>query len=205
MDQSQKPSPSTLCVASFKPHQLAQLFGRISSLTMNLCYSVNFLPLGSDGGIGTPKLKYLRIVENASFATVMMILDGNPPAFVQTLEILAIQSTNGCASDCALRSGRGSRFARTSGICVWRLAITMNLAFFIPNAVERLNLSSKLSRSVPFLGDMQDWVGQASDRAWLLRLRSVQLAVDLTKRCLMWNSNAAQIGEARSRTWEMTT
>ena len=46
---------------------------------------------------GTPKLKHFRIVGNDSFDMFMIMINGNPPRFAQTLEVLYIESASECA------------------------------------------------------------------------------------------------------------
>ncbi|KAF8962394.1 hypothetical protein BDZ97DRAFT_1824861 [Flammula alnicola] len=157
--------------------ELPIIFSQISSLTLSYCCAFNFIPPG-----GTTNLKHLRIEENDAFDMFIMAFDGNP-ALAETLEVLDLESTNGC--DFALGfepEDLRNRLTRCTNLRELRLAVghqdglDTNLASYIPSSVEKVVLT--FSRSIPFLANFDDWIDHAKDTSWLPRLKSFHMTID---------------------------
>jgi len=55
-----------------------------------------------------------------------------------------------------------------------------DLASYILPSIEKLTLS--FTRSLPFLGDFDDWIKHASDPTWLPHLKSFRLTIESCRR-----------------------
>ena len=105
------------------------------------------------------------------------------PNLTNVLEVLEIESTNGCDFACAYDpQDFRDRLRKCMNIWEFRLAasyrdsLDTDLASYIPLFVGKLTLH--FTRSLPFLHDIDDWIMHACDRTWLPHLKSFQLTVD---------------------------
>ncbi|KAF8962395.1 hypothetical protein BDZ97DRAFT_1759257 [Flammula alnicola] len=167
----------SICQDIADSSELPLIFSQISSLMLNHCCSFNFIPPG-----GATNLKHLRIIENDSFDMFMMAFDGNT-ALAETLEVLDVESTNGCDFTHAFDSEDVSdRLQRCTNLRELRLAVGHHdgmdtiLASCIPSSVEKVVL--KFSRSLPFLQSFDDWIDHAKNTSWLPRLGSFHMSID---------------------------
>jgi hypothetical protein len=110
-------------------------------------------------------------------------VDNIPSNMTNGLEVLEIESTNGCDFACAYDpQDFRDRLQKSTNLSEFRLAasyrdsLDTDLASYIPPYVEKLTL--RFTRSLPFLHDIDDWIMHACDRTWLPYLRSFQLTVD---------------------------
>ena len=152
------------------------VFSRISSLALVYCCGLNFIPPAAT------RLKHVRILENNACDMFIHAVDHNP-CFPLVLEVLEIESTNGCDfskeyepqdfRDRLLKCTNLREFRFASG---YSDSMDTDLASYIPPSVEKLSLS--FTRSLPFLYDFDDWIKHASDPTWLPHLKSFQLNID---------------------------
>ncbi|KAF8962399.1 hypothetical protein BDZ97DRAFT_2076398 [Flammula alnicola] len=154
--------------------ELPALFSQISSLTLNCCCGLEFIPPG-----GATRLKHLRIRENDAFRMFRMAFDGNPD-LATSLEVLDVESMNG--HDRLSASELEDSLKRCMKLRELRLAVGYHngldatLASCIPSSVEKLDL--KFSRSLPFLQSFDDRIDRAKDSSWLPLLASFQMSID---------------------------
>ncbi|KAF8962400.1 hypothetical protein BDZ97DRAFT_2076399 [Flammula alnicola] len=165
-----------LCQYIEDSNELPTIFSQISSLTLSFCCSFNFIPPG-----GTTRLKHLRTQENGAFDMFMTAFDENP-ALAETLEVLDVESTNGCDFTQFGFEELQDRLERCTNLRELRLVVGHHhgldaiLASYIPSSVEKLSV--KCSRSLPFLHNFDNWIDHAKDASWLPRLESFQMSID---------------------------
>jgi hypothetical protein len=169
----------TLCLDSISNYDFMEnppsVFSRISSLTLDHCSGLDFLPPAAT------RLRHLRILENNACDMFIHAVNHNPH-FAQVLEVLEIASTNSCDfphykpqdfRDCIQKCANLREFRVAAG---YRDSLDTDLASYIPPPVEKLAL--RFTRSLPFLHDIDDWINYGSDKTWLPRLKSFQLTID---------------------------
>ena len=168
-------------------------FSRISSLTLDHCVGPGYFPPD------ITRLKHLRAVENGCCDMFCYGVD-NVPNLTKVLEVLEIESTNGC--DFAYiyyPQDFKDRLRKCTNLREFRLAagyldnLDTDLASYIPPSIEKLSL--RYTRSLPFLHHIDDWIEHASDQTWLPQLKSFQLTVDPESRV------GGLEGDAESRDW----
>lgn len=152
------------------------VFSQISSLTLDFCCGLNFIPPAAT------RLKHVRILENNACDMFIYAVDHNP-YFPQVLEVLEIEGTNNCDFSCMYEpQDFRDRLLACTNLREFRFAagysdgLDTDLASYIPPSVEKLTLS--FTRSLPFLHDFDDWIKHASDPTWLPHLKSFQLSID---------------------------
>jgi len=105
------------------------------------------------------------------------------PGLAQQLEVLDIQTTNGCDMSHQyepqdfrdwLKKCTNLREFRHAA-CIWDGLDTM-IAAYIPRSVETLKL--RFTRSLPFLCAFDDWIKHAADPDWLPNLASFKMTID---------------------------
>jgi hypothetical protein len=157
-----------------------EVFSRIFYLTLDHCCGPAYFPPS------VTRLKHLRALENDSCDTFCYGID-NVPNLAKVLEVLEIESTNGC--DFAYiyyPQDFKDRLRKCTNLREFRLAasyqdsLDTDLASYIPSSVEKLTL--QFTRSLPFLHDMGDWTKHASDKTWLPHLKSFQMIIDRESR-----------------------
>ena len=170
------------------------VFSQISSLTLDHCCSIEDFPIALTG------LKHLRILENNACDMFGNAVDNIPSDMTNGLEVLEIESTNGCDFACAYDpQDFRDRLRKCTNLSEFRLAasyrdsLDTDLASYIPPFVEKLAL--RFTRSLPFLHDIDDWIMHACDRTWLPYLGSFQLTVDPESRV------RGLKGDAKSGQW----
>ena len=153
-----------------------KIFSQISSLTLNHCVGPEHFPPN------LTRLKHLRTVENGACDMFSYGVD-NVPNFTKVLEVLEIESTNGCDfSNTYDPQDFKDRLRKCTNLREFRLtagyvdSLDTDLASYIPPSVEKLTL--RYTRSLPFLHYFGDWIEHASDKTWLPHLKSFQLTVD---------------------------
>ena len=152
------------------------VFSRISSLTLEFCCGLNFIPPSAT------RLKHVRISENNVCDIFTYAVDHNPH-FPQVLEVLEIESTNGCDFSYMYEpQDFRDRLRKCTNLREFRFAtcysneLDTDVAAYIPPSIEKLTLS--FTRSLPFLDNFDDWIKHASDPTWLPYLKSFQLSID---------------------------
>ena len=154
-----------------------KVFSRISYLTLDHCSGIQYFPPGVTG------LKHLRVLENNSCDMFSHGVD-NIPNLTKVLEVLEIESTNGCHdfADIYYPQDFKERLRKCTNLREFRLAasyedsLDTDLASYIPSSVEKLTL--QFTPSLPFLHEMDNWTNHASDKTWLPHLKSFQLTVN---------------------------
>ncbi|PPR05336.1 hypothetical protein CVT26_011599 [Gymnopilus dilepis] len=164
----------------------------VKAITLSYCSA---LRLNVEGGF--PNLTKLRIIENdamATFARAGQDITG----FSKRLEVLHLQSTNGC--DARTKSDL-MRFRDRLKKCTHLKDLTLILARadqdtglppYLPNSVE--NLSFHCSCSLVMLDDLEDWLKKPADRKWLPNLKSFIFKCDART----FDHLAIQSGESRT-------
>ena len=174
----------TLTLAGILDHDFMgsppDMFSRISSLTLELCFGLNFIPPSAT------RLKHVRILENNACDIFAHAIDHNP-YFPQVLEVLEIESTTSCDFSYMYEpQDFRDRLQKCTNLREFRFAagylygLDTDLASYIPPSVEKLTLS--FTRSLPFLDDFDDWIKHASDLTCLPHLQSFQVTIDPTSR-----------------------
>jgi len=138
-----------------------KIFCQISSLTLNHCVGPEHFPRD------LTRLKHLRTLENGACDMFCYGVD-NVANFTKFLEVLEIESTNGCDLNMYYPQDFKDRLRKCTNIREFRLtagymdSLDTYLAFYIPPSVEKLTL--RYTRSLPFLHYFGDWIEHASDK-----------------------------------------
>lgn len=155
-----------------------EVLSQITSLTLDHCCAWDLVPSNAK------RLKDLRIFENnACDMFCYAVDDKRNPGFAKQLEVLLIQTTNGCdmggryePKGFRLRLQRCTKLRELHYTAGMINNLDVRLAEYIPKSVEKLTLG--FTRSLPFLREFGDWIECASDPTWLPRLKSFKMTVD---------------------------
>jgi len=185
----------SICVHDFIA-RVPNVFSGISSLTLELCCGSEFIPPTAT------RLKHVCILDNNACDMFIYGVDHNP-YFARVLEVLEIESTNGCDFHYGYKpQDFRDRLRKCTNLREFRFAasykdsLDTDLVSYIPASVEKLTL--RFTRSLPFLQDINEWIKCASDRTWLPHLKSLQLTIDPESRV---RGLEGEVAESRPRKW----
>ncbi|PPR05318.1 hypothetical protein CVT26_011578 [Gymnopilus dilepis] len=151
-----------------------RILSRISSLTLDHCYGLHFVPLKAT------QLKELTIIENNACDIFISGIKDNPRLVhtLETLQIISSSSGNDFSYQYEPRDFRNSlkkcaslrQFAFSTSHAD---SLDTYLSSYLPLSIEHLTLHFTLT--FPFLHHFDDWIHKASDPLWLPYLKSFEM------------------------------